>query len=123
MNIVRSQILVCNGTGCTSSNSPKIMERFEEELKAVGMDQEVKLVKTGCFGLCANGPIVIVYPEGAFYSHVTVEDVPEIVSEHIVKGRIVQRLLHKENEEDETPVTSQVELHQMESSLLTLADV
>ncbi|MCQ2552800.1 MAG: NADH-quinone oxidoreductase subunit NuoF [Clostridia bacterium] len=108
MNIVRSQILVCNGTGCTSSNSPKIMERFEQELKAAGMDQEVKLVKTGCFGLCANGPIVIVYPEGAFYSHVTVEDVPEIVSEHIVKGRIVQRLLHKDNE-DEAPVTSLTE--------------
>ena len=105
MNFVRSHILVCTGTGCSSSNSPKIIERFEEELKAQGMDQEARVVKTGCFGLCAMGPVVLVYPEGAFYTHVTPEDVPEIVSEHIVKGRIVQRLLHKEGESAET-VTS-----------------
>ena len=98
MNFVRSHILVCTGTGCSSSNSPKIIERFEEELKAQGMDQEARVVKTGCFGLCAMGPVVLVYPEGAFYTHVTPEDVPEIVSEHIVKGRIVQRLLHREGE-------------------------
>ncbi len=98
MNFVRSHILVCTGTGCSSSNSPKIIERFEEELKAQGMDQEALVVKTGCFGLCAMGPVVLVYPEGAFYTHVTPEDVPEIVSEHIVKGRIVQRLLHREGE-------------------------
>ena len=101
MNFVRSHILVCTGTGCSSSNSPKIIERFEEELKAQGMDQEARVVKTGCFGLCAMGPVVLVYPEGAFYTHVTPEDVPEIVSEHIVKGRIVQRLLHKEGEHAE----------------------
>ena len=98
MNFVRSHILVCTGTGCSSSNSPKIIEWFEEELKAQGMDQEARVVKTGCFGLCAMGPVVLVYPEGAFYTHVTPEDVPEIVSEHIVKGRIVQRLLHREGE-------------------------
>ena len=101
MNFVRSHILVCTGTGCSSSNSPKIIERFEEELKAQGMDQEARVVKTGCFGLCAMGPVVLVYPEGAFYTHVTPEDVSEIVSEHIVKGRIVQRLLHKEGEHAE----------------------
>ena len=71
MNFVRSHILVCTGTGCSSSNSPKIIERFEEELKAQGMDQEARVVKTGCFGLCAMGPVVLVYPEGAFYTHVT----------------------------------------------------
>ena len=98
MNFVRSQILVCTGTGCSSSNSPAIIEAFEQELKAQGMDQEVRVVKTGCFGLCAMGPVVLVYPEGAFYTHVTVPDVAEIVSEHIVKGRIVQRLLHKEGD-------------------------
>ena len=98
MNFVRSHILVCTGTGCSSSNSPKIIEAFERELKAQGMDQEVRVVKTGCFGLCAMGPVVLVYPEGAFYTHVTVPDVAEIVSEHIVKGRIVQRLLHKEGD-------------------------
>ena len=89
---------MCTGTGCSSSNSPAIIEAFEQELKAQGMDQEVRVVKTGCFGLCAMGPVVLVYPEGAFYTHVTVPDVAEIVSEHIVKGRIVQRLLHKEGD-------------------------
>ena len=98
MNFVRSHILVCTGTGCSSSNSPAIIEAFEQELKAQGMDQAVRVVKTGCFGLCAMGPVVLVYPEGAFYTHVTVPDVAEIVSEHIVKGRIVQRLLHKEGD-------------------------
>ena len=98
MNFVRSHILVCTGTGCSSSNSPAIIEAFEQELKAQGMDQEVRVVKTGCFGLCAMGPVVLVYPEGAFYTHVTVPDVADIVSEHIVKGRIVQRLLHKEGD-------------------------
>ena len=101
MNFVRSHILVCTGTGCSSSNSPKIIEAFERELKAQGMDQEARVVKTGCFGLCAMGPVVLIYPEGAFYTHVTPNDVPEIVSEHIVKGRIVQRLLHKEGENAE----------------------
>ena len=105
MNFVRSHILVCTGTGCSSSNSPAIIEAFEQELKAQGMDQEVRVVKTGCFGLCAMGPVVLVYPEGAFYTHVTVPDVAEIVSEHIVKGRIVQRLLHKEGDAAEN-VTS-----------------
>ena len=105
MEIVRSHILVCTGTGCTSSNSPAIIEAFQRELAAQGMEQEAKVVRTGCFGLCAMGPIVVVYPEGAFYSRVTPEDVPEIVSEHIVKGRIVERLLHKENEA-EAAVTS-----------------
>ena len=98
MNFVRSHILVCTGTGCSSSNSPKIIEAFERELKAQGMDQEARVVKTGCFGLCAMGPVVLIYPEGAFYTHVSPDDVPEIVSEHIVKGRIVQRLLHKEGD-------------------------
>ena len=98
MNFVRSHILVCTGTGCSSSNSPKIIEAFERELKTQGMDQEARVVKTGCFGLCAMGPVVLIYPEGAFYTHVTPDDVPEIVSEHIVKGRIVQRLLHKEGD-------------------------
>ena len=101
MNFVRSHILVCTGTGCSSSNSPKIIEAFERELKAQGMEQEARVVKTGCFGLCAMGPVVLIYPEGAFYTHVTPDDVPEIVSEHIVKGRIVQRLLHKEGENAE----------------------
>ena len=98
MNIVRAHILVCRGTGCSSSHSEEIFKRFEEELKAQGMADEVKMIQTGCFGLCELGPIVVVYPEGAMYTRVTPDDVKEIVSEHIVKGRIVQRLLHTEKD-------------------------
>ena len=105
MNMIRSHILVCTGTGCSSSESPRIIAEFERQLLEQGMDQEAKVVRTGCFGLCALGPIVTVYPEGACYTHVTVDDVAEIVSEHIVKGRIVKRLLHKGDEET-GPVTS-----------------
>ena len=99
MAIIRSHIMVCTGTGCSSSHSPKLIELFNEELKAAGMDQEVKVVATGCFGLCAMGPIVLIYPEGSLYTNVKEEDIKEIVSEHIVKGRIVERLLHKESED------------------------
>ena len=95
MDLFRSTILVCGGTGCTSSGSPKLYERFAKLLAEKGLDKEVKLVKTGCFGLCAAGPVVIVYPEGAFYSGIKVEDVDEIVEEHLVKGRIVTKLLYK----------------------------
>ena len=97
MEFYRSQILICTGTGCSSSNSPAIIERFEECIKEAGLEKEVKVVRTGCFGLCENGPICIVYPEGAFYSHIKVDDVPRIVSEHLVKGRIVADLLYKKS--------------------------
>lgn len=102
MDFVRSHILVCGGTGCTSSGSEKIIAEFQKQLASNDLDREVKVIKTGCFGLCALGPIVVVYPEGAFYSMVKPEDVAEIVSEHILKGRIVKRLLYKEtvNEEE-----------------------
>ena len=101
-NTYRSHILVCGGTGCTSSGSVKIQEEFEKQLKARGLENEVKVVPTGCFGLCALGPIIIVYPEGAFYSMVQVEDVEEIVEEHILKGRMVKRLLYEETVQEET---------------------
>ncbi len=103
-NTYRAHILVCGGTGCTSSGSVKIQEEFEKQLKEKGLENEVKVVPTGCFGLCALGPIIIVYPEGAFYSMVQVEDVKEIVEEHILKGRMVKRLLYEETvqEEDNT---------------------
>ena len=97
MEFYRSQILICTGTGCASSNSPAIIERFEECIKEAGLEKEVKVVRTGCFGLCENGPICIVYPEGAFYSHIKVDDVPRILSEHLVKGRIVADLLYKKS--------------------------
>ena len=99
MAIIRSHIMVCTGTGCSASHSPKLIDLFNKELAEAGMDQEVRVVRTGCFGLCAMGPIVLIYPEGALYTNVKEDDVKEIVSEHIVKGRIVERLLHKESEE------------------------
>ena len=101
MDLFRSQVLICGGTGCTSSGSPELIRLFEEKIKAAGLEKEVKVVRTGCFGLCAMGPIVIVYPEGAFYSHIKAEDVDEIVSEHLVKGRVVRHLLCKEAVEEE----------------------
>jgi len=93
MEFYRAHVLICAGTGCTSSGSATLFTEFEKCLQEAGIDKEVKLVKTGCFGLCAEGPIVVVYPEGAMYCRVTAEDVTEIVTEHLVKGRIVSRLL------------------------------
>lgn len=92
----RSHVMVCGGTGCTSSGSDKICKAFEDAVVANGLDTEVKIIRTGCFGLCALGPIVVVYPEGSFYSMVKIEDVAEIVSEHLLKGRPVTRLLYDE---------------------------
>lgn len=96
----RSHILVCGGTGCTSSSSERIIQLLEEEIKLKGLEDEAKVIKTGCFGLCALGPIMIVYPEGAFYSRVEPENIKEIVSEHIEKGRVVKHLLYQETIKD-----------------------
>ncbi len=106
MELARGHVLVCGGTGCTSSGSNNIIEQFEKSLAEKGLQDEIKVVRTGCFGLCALGPIVIVYPEGAFYSLVTPEDVPEIVEEHLLKGRIVKRLLYKETVVDDDNIKS-----------------
>ena len=92
----RKQILVCGGTGCTSSGSKKVLEALKDELKKEGLEKEVLVVRTGCFGLCALGPIMIVYPEGAFYSQATPERVRRVVDEHIKNGNIVKDLLYKE---------------------------
>ena len=97
--IYRSHVLVCAGTGCTSSHSLRIIENFHKKLEETGYDKEVQVIRTGCFGLCAAGPVVVVYPEGIYYSHVKPEDVEEIVNEHIIKGRPVQRLIYKEHDE------------------------
>lgn len=102
----RSHVLVCGGTGCTSSNSLKIIERFEELIEKNGLSEEVKVVRTGCFGLCERGPIVIVYPEGAFYARIKPEDVDIIVSEHLIKGRIVQDLIYHEAKDGQVHHTS-----------------
>ncbi len=101
--MIRTQVLVCGGTGCTSSNSPAIREAMEKAIIENGLSEEVKVVQTGCFGLCALGPIMIVYPDGTFYSRVTVEDVPEIVEEHLLKGRPVKRLVYNDTGDEKKP--------------------
>lgn len=102
MDIYRSHVLICGGTGCTSSGSQKLMTAFERLIKEEGLEREIKVVKTGCFGLCEMGPVVIVYPEGAFYCRVDEKDVEEIVKEHLVKGRVVKRLLYEESIDKDT---------------------
>lgn len=92
----RSHVLVCGGTGCTSSGSQQIMVKLRDELKNQGLDQEVSVVQTGCHGLCALGPIMIIYPDATFYAMVKEDDISEIVSEHLLKGRPVERLLYDE---------------------------
>ena len=98
--MIRAHVLICGGTGCTSSGSNKIIDAFNENIKANGLEEEIKIVQTGCFGLCALGPVVIVHPDGTFYSRVEESDVAEIVSEHLLKGRIVDRLVYKDGVEE-----------------------
>ena len=102
----RAHVLMCGGTGCTSSGSQKINAEFEAQLKNYGLEDEIKLVQTGCFGLCALGPIVIIYPEGTFYSMVKPEDVKEIVEEHLLKGRVVTRLVYDETIAEDNSIKS-----------------
>ena len=92
----RSHVLVCGGTGCTSSGCQQIMVKLNDELKKQDLADEISVVQTGCHGLCALGPIMIIYPDAAFYAMVKEEDIPEIVSEHLLKGRPVERLLYDE---------------------------
>ena len=94
--MIRAHVLICGGTGCTSSGSKSIQAAFNSALEAQGLADEVKIVQTGCFGLCALGPVVIVHPDGTFYSMVKPEDVEEIVSEHLLKGRVVERLVYND---------------------------
>lgn len=102
MDIYRSHVLICAGTGCTSSGSQSVSNAFERLIKEEGLEREVKVVRTGCFGLCEMGPVVIIYPEGSFYSRVEEKDVEEIVKEHLIKGRIVKRLLYEESLDKDT---------------------
>ncbi|MCH5169890.1 MAG: NADH-quinone oxidoreductase subunit NuoF [Oscillospiraceae bacterium] len=108
--MIRSQVLICGGTGCTSSGSAVLIDEFENRIQENGLSDEVKIVRTGCFGLCALGPVVIVYPDGTFYSRVQKEDVAEIVSEHLLKGRIVERLVYSDVDESVKAETSHVSL-------------
>nr|PZN03721.1 MAG: NADH-quinone oxidoreductase subunit NuoF [Bacillota bacterium] len=101
MEFYRAHVLVCRGTGCTASGSESVMEAFEKEIEKRGLSKEVKVLLTGCLGLCELGPNIIIYPEGTYYCKVKVEDVPEIVEEHLIKGRTVERLLYKEHTAEE----------------------
>ncbi len=112
MQLVRAHVLVCGGKNCSSSASKQVLEAFAKELERKKLDQEVKLVETDCHDFCENGPLVIVYPEGTYYVRVTPEDVPEIVEEHLVKGRVVNRLIYKAPvKEDEIPTYKQLDFY------------
>ncbi|NLC66173.1 MAG: NADH-quinone oxidoreductase subunit NuoF [Clostridium sp.] len=111
MHIYRSHVLVCGGTGCHSSNSSGIENKFNESLLEHKLDTEVQVIMTGCFGLCEHGPIVIVYPEGAFYSNIEIDDVEKIVEEHLLKGRVCEDLLYHDAIEDDKTIKS---LNEME---------
>ncbi len=118
MDMVRGHILCCGGTGCTSSGCDAIIKEMEAQLAAHDLEKEFKIIKTGCFGLCALGPIMIIYPEGAFYSRVTPEDVQEIVEEHLVKGRVVKRLLYAETvEEDNIKSLNEVDFYKKQKRI------
>ncbi|HOH69929.1 MAG TPA: NAD(P)H-dependent oxidoreductase subunit E, partial [Sedimentibacter sp.] len=112
MKIFRSHVLVCGGTGCSSSNSALIREKFIEKIKEVNLDNEVQVIGTGCFGLCEVGPVVIIYPEGSFYARMTVDRVDEIVEEHLLKGRIVRKYLYdKSATEEKIKALSEVDFY------------
>ncbi len=118
MDMVRGHILCCGGTGCTSSGCDAIIKEMEAQLAAHDLEKEFKIIKTGCFGLCALGPIMIIYPEGAFYSRVTPDDVQEIVEEHLVKGRVVKRLLYAETvEEDNIKSLNEVDFYKKQKRI------
>ncbi|MFA6866502.1 MAG: NADH-quinone oxidoreductase subunit NuoF [Clostridia bacterium] len=115
----RSTVLVCGGTGCHSNHSDDVYKEFENQIEAKGLKDEVMMVKTGCFGLCAVGPIVVVYPEGAFYSEMTAADVEEIVSEHLIKGRLVKRKLYKDaNSDKETLALSETNFYKKQTRVV-----
>ncbi|HWR68913.1 MAG TPA: NAD(P)H-dependent oxidoreductase subunit E, partial [Desulfomonilia bacterium] len=101
MKVFRAHILTCGGTGCNASGSEAVHRAVVQELIAKNLTDEVSVVETGCNGFCAAGPIMVIYPEGTFYQYVKAEDVPEIVEEHIVKGRPVKRLMYKEPSTDQ----------------------
>lgn len=101
MNLYRAHVLICGGAGCISSGCKAVLERFMTELKSHNMEDEIKVVETGCIGTCDLGPVILIYPEGVFYKKVAPEDVPEIIEEHLIKGRYVSRLLYQRPNSDE----------------------
>ena len=109
VHLYRGHVLVCGGTGCTSNKSKFVQEAFTKELEKNKLNEEIKIVETGCHGFCEMGPLTIVYPDGTFYVRVRPEDVPEIVAEHLLKGRIVERLLYRAPvTEEQIPTYSEI---------------
>ncbi|MFR1809003.1 MAG: NADH-quinone oxidoreductase subunit F, partial [Pygmaiobacter massiliensis] len=98
----RSYVMVCSGQTCGNTLSDRIAEEFEVQIKLAGLRQEVQVLRGGCLGICGSGPNVAVFPEGTLYSHVKLEDVAELVAEHLLKGKKVNRLLYDENEATNT---------------------
>ena len=98
MTTQRTHIMVCGGTGCVSAQSLEIVDKFKAKLDNAGYGEEVAVIRTGCFGFCGQGPIVKIHPDNIFYVQVGLSDVDDIVDEHIIKGRVVERLLYKEPE-------------------------
>jgi NADH-quinone oxidoreductase subunit F len=96
MKVFRSHLLLCGGTGCHASGALKVKSALIDEISKKGLSEEVKIVETGCNGFCAQGPLLVVYPEGVIYMNMKPDDMPELVEEHLVKGRILERLLYKE---------------------------
>ncbi len=96
MERFRANVLMCSGTGCVASGTMKIKAALSEELKKMGLEKEIKIVLTGCNGYCAQGPVMVVYPDGIFYQSLTVEEVPKLVEEHFLKGRPYQKLMFEE---------------------------
>ena len=96
MKVFRSHLLICGGTGCQSSGSLAVKKALLEDIDKRKLTEEIKVVETGCNGFCALGPIMVVYPEGVIYVNIKPADIPELVEEHLIKGRILERLLYRE---------------------------
>jgi NADH-quinone oxidoreductase subunit F len=107
MKVFRSHLLICGGTGCQSSGSLAVKKALLAEIDKRSLAGEIKVVETGCNGFCALGPIMVVYPEGIIYVSIQVNDIPELVEEHLVKGRVVERLLYRTPDTNETIPTMQ----------------
>ncbi len=116
-NIYRSHVLVCTGTGCVSSGAREIKDVFIDELHENEIENEVRVVETGCHGFCERGPIAIVYPEGVFYSELKENDVAEIVEEHLLKGRIVDRLLYVDDDKEKVPGYSDIAFYKKQKRI------
>ncbi|MCX6090466.1 MAG: NAD(P)H-dependent oxidoreductase subunit E, partial [Candidatus Atribacteria bacterium] len=105
----RCQVLLCAGAACVSSGALKVKDALIREIQRNGLENEVRLVETGCVGPCNLGPLAIVYPEGVFYQKLVPEDAPDIVEEHLIKGRVVDRLLFQAPDEEKKKFLQEID--------------